>query len=308
MDLTQLRYFLAVAEHGSISGAARVLDIRQPTLSVAIKNLEEELGGTLLHRDARGVSLTSSGQVVLEEAREALQTLERMRARLEGLESGTVGSFEVGCNESLGAYFMPELIRTFIEAHPQIEVSIWNGSSDLVRQRVIDRRLDFGICVNPQPHDDLVIVKLFRDGVEVYVSAEEPEPKTTMDALARIRRGPLVGARRMVQVQDLIARFESDEVMPARFIDCGDLHMVRSLIGRGVGVGLLPRRVAHTEGPGKLRKLHRKLPAYPDMISLLYRGDLHRTRAAMVLKEVLVEHGRSLRVDDPREGSILPPE
>ncbi|MEO1335256.1 MAG: LysR family transcriptional regulator, partial [Myxococcota bacterium] len=62
MDFTQLRYFLAVAEHGSISAAARAVQARQPTLSVAIKNLEEDLGATLFHRDSRGVSLTASGR------------------------------------------------------------------------------------------------------------------------------------------------------------------------------------------------------------------------------------------------------
>jgi DNA-binding transcriptional LysR family regulator len=305
MELTQLKYFLAVAEHGSISQAARSIDAKQPTLSVALKNLEDELGATLFHRDSRGVSLTSSGRELHGAVQEVFEILERAKSRLSGLESGDEGQFTIGCNESLGSYFMPGFMPAFLSHAPTIELSLWNGSSVEVRDRVVERKLEFGLCVNPEPHPDLVIVKLYRDGMEVYVAASEPDPKSAIEALARVRRGPLIGARRMNQVRDILARFESDEVMPKRFIDCGDLQLVRALTAAGVGVGLLPRRVALVGR--ELKRLHRKLPGYPDLICLLYRADLHRTRAALKLKDALVTHGRALQSEDPNEGSILPP-
>ena len=307
MDFNQLRYFLAVAEHGSISAAARAVQARQPTLSVAIKNLEEDLNATLFHRDSRGVSLTASGRVLRDAAQEVFETLGRVRQRVSGLETEDVGEFVIGCNEALGAYFLPEFMLDFLRTAPQIQLRLWNGSSSAVRDAVLDRKVDFGLSVNPEPHDDLVMVKLYRDGIELFVSSKEPVINNRMQALVRVRKGPLIAATRVRQVQDLIARFKADNVMPDRYLDCGDLQLVRSLAVAGLGVALLPRRVAADGDPTLLRRLHPELPGFPDTIYLLYRADLHRTQAALKLKDALVEYGRSLQTGDPNEGSILPP-
>ncbi len=307
MDFNQLRYFLAVAEHGSISAAARAVQARQPTLSVAIKNLEEDLGATLFHRDSRGVSLTASGRVLRDGAQEIFEILERARRGVSGLETEDVGEFVIGCHEALGAYFLPAFMQGFLRAAPKIQIRLWNGTSSAVRAAVLERQVDFGLSVNPDPHDDLVMVQLYRDGIELFVAAKEPVVTNRMQALMRVRQGPLIAATRIGQIRDLIARFKADNVMPDRFLDCGDLQLVKSLAVAGLGVALLPRRVAAYGDPTALRRLHPQLPGFPDTIYLLYRADLHRTQAALKLKDALVEYGRTLQEGDPNEDSILPP-
>ncbi len=307
MELTPLKQFLAVAEHGSMSAAARALDVRQPTLSAAIKNLEEELQATLFLRDSRGVKLTASGRALRGAAQEMLEVLERAKTEIGGLETEDVGEFVVGCHQSLGSYFLPPFLQVFLPKSPKIGVSVWNGNSGDVRDRVLERSVDFGLVVNPEPHPDLVMVELFRDGIELYVTSREPELSQAIQALLRVRKGPLIAATRIPQVGDLITRLRADHAMPDRVIDCGDLQLVRSLAVGGLGVAMLPRRVALNGPPGQLRRLHRDLPGFPDTIFLLYRADLHRTRAALHLKDALVHHGRSLRASDPHEDSILPP-
>jgi DNA-binding transcriptional LysR family regulator len=307
MELTPLSQFLAVAEHGSMSAAARVLNVSQPTLSLAMKNLEEELSTTLFHRDSRGVSLTSAGRALRGAAQEVFETLERARVVIGGLESDDVGELVVGCNEALGAYFLPEFLSRFLAEAPRIQVSLWNGSSGATREAVLDRKVDFGLVVNPDPHPDLVMVELYRDGIELYVAGREPVIQNRMQAFLRVRQGPLIAATRIPQVRDLMARLRADGALPDRILDCGDLHLVRSLTVAGLGVAFLPRRVALDGPPDSLRRLHPGLPGFPDTIFLLYRADLHRTRAALKLKDALVAYGRELRASDPNEDSILPP-
>jgi DNA-binding transcriptional LysR family regulator len=307
VDLTQLRYFLAVAEHGSISAAARAVDVKQPTLSVAIKGLEDELDTTLLLRDSRGTSLTASGRELRASSQEIFEIIERTRTRLSELEHEDVGEFTLGCNDSLGAYFLPGFMRRYLESAPRVRLSVHNAPSAEVRQAVIDKKIEFGICVNPEPHPDLVMTRLYRDGIELYVSAEEPPFERRVDALVRVRKGPLVAVRRIPQVRDLIARFESDEILPDRVVECGTLQVVRSLVAAGLGVGLLPRRVAQDAMGQPLQRLHRQLPGFPDTIWLIYRADLHRTRAFLRLKDALVAYGKTLQTGDPGEDSILPP-
>ncbi|MCB9651320.1 MAG: LysR family transcriptional regulator [Deltaproteobacteria bacterium] len=235
MELTPLSQFLAVAEHGSMSAAARALNVSQPTLSLAIKNLEEELSATLFLRDSRGVSLTASGRALRAAAQEVFETLERARTEIGGLESEDVGEFVVGCNEALGAYFLPTFISSFLKEAPGIQVSLWNGSSAAAREAVLDRKVDFGLVVNPDSHPDLVMVELYRDGIEIYVSGSEPEVVNRMQALLRVRAGPLIAATRIPQVRDLMARLRADDALPERLLDCGDLHLVRSLVVAGLG-------------------------------------------------------------------------
>ena len=277
-----------------MSASARQLRVSQPTLTVAIQNLEQELETTLLVRTSKGVSLTSSGEALLACIADIFALVDRTKEQIAGLETEDVGEFVLGCHESLGAYFLPPFMRSFLEQAPNVQLSLWNDSSSAVREAVLERRVHFGLIVNPVPHPDLVLVDLFRDGVTAFVSAEEPECKTLEEAHARIAEGPLIFAGRIPQSQDLIRRFDSIARLPERMLDCGDLELVKSLALGGIGVALLPRRVAMYGHEGKLRELHTEVAEYADTISLIYRGDIHRTRAAMRLKDALLSYGRSL--------------
>lgn len=294
MDLTHLRYFQSIAEAGSMSGAARQLRVSQPTLTVAIQNLEEELGTTLFLRTSKGVTLTTTGEVLLDCIKDIFALVERTKETILGVETEEAGEFVIGCHESLGAYFLPQFMRRFLEEAPKIQLSLMNASSGGVREAVIERTVHFGLIVNPRPHPDLVLVELFKDAVTAFVAAEEPVLETLDAAYDRLAEGPLVFAGRVEQCQDLIGRFAADRRLPARMLECGDLELVKSLALGGIGVALLPRRVAMYGHDGQLRPLHPNFPEFPDSIHLIYRGDLHRTKAALKVKDALVRYGRQL--------------
>ena len=313
VELTHLRYFQRIAECGSMTAAAKALKVSQPTLTVAVKNLEERLGTTLLLRSRSGVQLTSTGQELLNHAAEIFALLERAEERIKGLESDEVGSFVIGCHESLGAYFLPTFMREFLKVAPKVEISLWNHTSAAVNDAVLGRTVEFGLVVNPRPHPELVIVELFRDAVDVFVATPENDVRPTVgdvardrrspsldEARARLRAGPLIFAGRVDQCRELIDLLASDSLLPTRMLSCGDLELVKSLALAGIGVALLPRRVAAYSQEGRLMRLHPELPVIPDVISLVYRADMHRTRAAMRLKDALVAYGRAL--DEPNDG------
>lgn len=304
MDLSPLRYFQTAARTGSMSAAARALQVSQPSLTQAIQKLERRFDTQLFLRTSRGVSLTTTGRLLLNASEEMIGLLERTEREITGLEQDDTGEFTIGCHESLGGYFLPKFIRGFMAQKHDIRLGLFNGPSADVRERVIARSVDFGLVVNPEPHPDLVMTRLFEDGVEVFVHRDEPPCGSLEDARARIAQGPLIYPGRVQQAQDIIARFVADGYMTERTLVCGDLEMVKALLLEGLGVGLLPRRVAESRDGGVLRGLHPELPAYPDTIFLLYRGDMHRTRAAVRVKDALVAHAAELRVTDPEAGSL----
>src|ERR1700733_3586659 len=176
MDLNHLRYFQAVATSGSLTAAAKTLHVRQPTLTVAMQNLEERLGTTLLLRDRSGVRLTATGEELLKHAAEVFALVERAEQQIKGLEKDDVGAFTIGCHESLGAYFLPNFMAPFLRSFPQIELSLWNGTSAAVLRAGVDRAVHFGPVVNPHPHPDLVLVEIFHDAVDLFVAQDAPPP------------------------------------------------------------------------------------------------------------------------------------
>jgi DNA-binding transcriptional LysR family regulator len=296
--LEHLRYFQAVARCGSLSAAARVLHVSQPGLTAVIKQLEESFGTKLLVRLRTGVSLTSTGQELLRFANESLTRLEEMEHKIKGLECDEVGSFVIGCHESLGAYFLPQWMTRFLESNPKIQLSLSNAPSRAVLEATVDRTVHFGLVVNPEPHPDLVQVKLFRDAVDLFVLADgAPASGDLTAAKERLQRGPLVFAGRILQSQQIVDQLAAMDALPSRLLPCGDLELVKSFALAGLGVAVLPRRVARYCQDGRLRRLHPALPFIADEIHLLFRGDAHRTRAFVTTKDAIVAHGRELDGD-----------
>lgn len=113
MHLTDLQYFQAIARTGSLSHTARVLGVHQPTLTVALRRLETELGTTLCFRDRRGVSLTTAGKALLQYVTDALALLEAGRQHVQTLESDESGDFVLGVPVALRGTFCRAFSRSF---------------------------------------------------------------------------------------------------------------------------------------------------------------------------------------------------
>src|SRR5258705_8420833 len=244
--LEHLHYFQAVARCGSLSAAARILQVSQPGLTAVIKQLEESLGTRLLVRLRTGVSLTSTGEELVRFANESLTRLEEVEQRIKGLESDEVGSFVIGCHESLGAYFLPQWMTKFLESNSRIQLSLSNAPSRVVLNATVERSVHFGIVVNPEPHPDLVSMRLFRDAVDLFVLAEPPGAGDLEAAKERLRKGPLVFAGRILQSQQIIDKLAAMDALPCRLLPCGDLELVKSLALGAPGVAAPPGRFARS--------------------------------------------------------------
>jgi len=248
------------------------------------------------------VSLTPSGEELVRHAHDVFAILDRAEQKIHGLAADEVGKYVLGCHESLGAYFLPGFLGEFLADAPRIELTLWNGSSASVMEAVVRREVHVGMAVNPIPHPDLVMLELFRDAMDIVtLAADNGRNRRKVDAEAELaaahealRKGPLIYAGRIGQCQDLLSHLAAEDLLPQRMVSCGDLELTKSLVLGGLGIGLLPRRVAAYNAGGKLRRLHPSLPFIPDTIFLAYRADMPRTRGFLRLKEALVAHGRKL--------------
>ena len=136
MEIRVLRYFLAVAREGNITGAANLLHLTQPTLSRQIKDLEEELGHQLLIRKSHRVVLTQEGVLLRKRAEEILSMVDKTEAEFASMENTVTGDVYIGGGETQAIRQVAELIRGIRERYPGIHYHLHSGNAEDVTDRL----------------------------------------------------------------------------------------------------------------------------------------------------------------------------
>ena len=149
MDMKDLQYFLAVAQAGTITGAATKLCMAQPPLSRQMKELEEELGTTLFIRGKRHIRLTEEGIFLRQQAEEILSLMEKTRGQLSRMGTGAGGLISIGVTESCGAGVLSDIIERFHSDFPGIRYNIWCGNGDEINDKLDKGLVDLGIRKRP---------------------------------------------------------------------------------------------------------------------------------------------------------------
>ena len=153
MKLNQFRDVVAIAERGSLRGAARMLGLAQPALTRSIHELERELGTPLFERRARGMILTPTGQVFVRRANAVLGEVRRVREEIDQLHGGTEGKVVAGLSIAPHVALLPKALRPFRKRYPDIKLHLIEGFYPTIESQVRDGTMDF--YVGPQPERDL---------------------------------------------------------------------------------------------------------------------------------------------------------
>jgi len=149
MDIRILRYFLTIAREESITGAANFLHLTQPTLSRQIRELEEELGTTLLIRGNRNITLTESGMLLRKRAEEIISLVDKTEAELTEPEEAISGDIYIGSGETEAIRAIAKIAKKLQEDYPMIRYHLYSGNADNVKDRLDNGLLDFGILIEP---------------------------------------------------------------------------------------------------------------------------------------------------------------
>lgn len=174
MELRHLRYFIAVAEAGSFSDAARRLRIAQPPLSQQIAALEQELEARLFHRTSRGVSLTPAGEAFLREAHLTLAQSQKAVQSARRAERGETGHLEIGFITSATNAVVSRAIHRFRAAHPQVTLALHDLCEAEIVRRVRAGSLDAGFMRHAPEDDTLEAVEIWRDTLVVALADDHP--------------------------------------------------------------------------------------------------------------------------------------
>ena len=183
MTTVSLRYFATVARRGSIREAAEELHVAQSALSRQIQKLEQEFGVPLFQRHARGVELTSAGEIFLRHARSSLRQTERVRSELDALKGLRRGTITIQSIESLVPGVLPQAIMQFRARHPGITFEVTVDRTDRIITAVREGRTDIGLAFYPPVEPDLTTVFKMREPLVALMSPRHPlagRPKVSL--------------------------------------------------------------------------------------------------------------------------------
>jgi len=280
MELQQLRYFIAVADSGKFTAAARDLHVAQPSISKQLRKLEDELGAALLERRRTGVVLTDAGAILLPWAKRMLADLDGARSEVAGLATLEGGRLSVGATPSLSTVLLPRVLAAFHAEHPGITLSVVEaGSRDLV-DRLAAGDLDLALVILPVPREELFeTAPLIREELVLAVAKDHPLARRKTVKVADLRGVPLVMFREGYDLRSAtITACEQAGFHPTFAVEGAEMDGVLRMAAAGVGVAVVPRMVVERGGP--LVPVRLAQPTLSRSVGVAFRRDRHHSRAA----------------------------
>jgi len=272
---SDLTYFLEIAHLGNLTHAANRLGVSQPSLTLAMQRLEQSVGTGLFIRSRQGVKLTKAGDRLLLEARKLMSQWEELRQQTLGSMNEIRGKFVIGCHPSVARYSLPLFLPALLANHPDLEIDLAHDLSRNITHKVLSLDVDIGIVVNPDSHPDLVMKPLTEDVVTLWKSKTLKNPEV------------LVCEPSLLQTQKLKAKFKRAGFEFTRVVESSSLEVLAGMVDCGVGMGILPTRVALAENRDLIAV--KNAPVLKDEVYLIYRVENRGVRAIQALSQAVQE-------------------
>ena len=169
MTITQLKYTLAVAEHGNFTTASEKCFVTQPTLSMQVQKLEEELGITIFNRSTKPLQVTEVGEKVLNQARKIIEESTRMNDVISE-EKGTIGgTLKVGIIPTVSSTLLPLFLNIFTKKHKNVNLKIEELNTETIINKLNDNSIDCAIAATPLNNDSILERPLYYEPFVAYV-------------------------------------------------------------------------------------------------------------------------------------------
>lgn len=242
MNLRDLQYLVALADHRHFGRAAEASYVSQPTLSTQLKKLESELGVDLIERNPRQVLLTAAGESVVVHARAALREADTIRAIARQAADPEAGSLRLGLFPTLAPYLLPHVVQPLRSRYPNLELLLVEEKTDVVVERLADGRLDAGILAQPVNEAGLHHEPLFTEQFVLAVPVDHPLARSGGPVDASV----LVDEDMLLLEEGHCLRDQALEVCKLtgakerRGFRATSLETLRQMVAAGVGITLLP--------------------------------------------------------------------
>lgn len=174
MTFTQLSYIVTLAEEGNFARASKVCNVTQPTLSMQIHKLEEELGVVLFDRSKHPILPTQIGESVIQQARLLLYEADQMHELIANAEASLSGNLRLGVIPTLAPYLLPRFLPGFTKAYPNVNFLVNEFTTESIIQKLRQHKLDIGLMATPLKEPDLHEHPVFYEELLAYFNENHP--------------------------------------------------------------------------------------------------------------------------------------
>lgn len=248
MTLTELKYIVAVAREKHFGKAADACHVSQPTLSVAIKKLEEELEVKLFERNASEIAVTPLGEEIIRQAQSVLEQAEGIREIAKRGKDPLAGSLRLGIIYTIGPYLLPELVRQTIERNPQMPLMLQENFTVKLLEELRTGEIDCAILAEPFPDTNLAIAPLYDEPFVAAVPSTHALAKRSSVNAEELKHETmlLLGnghcfRDHVLQVCPEFARFSSTAEGIRKSFEGSSLETIKHMVAAGMGMTLVPR-------------------------------------------------------------------
>lgn len=248
MNLLQLKYFIAVCEFGTASGAAEYLHVAQPSVSLAVKELEREFGAQLFSRTHKGMRLTAEGELLLRMGRDIMERTENAEKIMRGVGCNKK-TLKLGVPPMIGSLILPTLYKEFLFQNPDISLDITECGKEEMVTKLLDDELDIAFISHNQI-TDIGLDFLHIDTLEIVCSTSPKNPLARKNILTPkdLEKIPLVMYKDgFFQTSEIKNWFSADHVEPNILIKTNQLSTLIKLISSDTAVGFLFKKLTDVE-------------------------------------------------------------
>ena len=248
MTLTELKYIVAVAREKHFGKGADACHVSQPTLSVAIKKLEEELQVKLFERNASEITVTPLGEEIIRQAQSVLEQAENIRDIARRGKDPLAGALRLGVIHTIGPYLLPDLVRQTIATMPQMPLVLQENFTVKLLEELRNGEIDCAILAEPFPDTNLAIASLYDEPFVAAVPSAHPLASRSSITAEEIKKETmlLLGnghcfRDHVLEVCPEFARFSSNSDGIRKSFEGSSLETIKYMVAAGMGITLVPR-------------------------------------------------------------------
>ena len=274
MTIQQLRYIIAIDQYRHFGKAAEACDLTQPTLSLMVKKMEEELDIRIFDREAHPVTPTEIGRKVIDQAKVVLYHVNQIAEIVQSEKELLSGHLRIALISTVSPVLVPGMFKYFGDHYPLISLQAEEMLSDTIKDKLRKAEVEMGIVTGPVDDPDLLEIPLYHEGFLVYVSPDNPLYSETEIRIEQLYGQPIWIIRDGLRKENWSDMEKGGTVTYERFFEGGRVGMLIQMVNENGGITIIPEThkdlILFSQQTG-LRPIVQ--PGHTRTISLLIRND-----------------------------------
>lgn len=239
MTLRHMKIFEAVFRHSNITKAAEELHLAQPSVSVAVRELEEYYGICLFERLGRRIVPTELGKEFYGYALHIVSLFDEMEQKIRNWDA--LGVIRIGASITIGTHILPPLLKQYQALYPELRTEVTIGKSAVIEQHILENKIDIGLIENQSEHPDINVLPFMEDYMQAIVAPDHPLAKYSQVTLEQLAQYPFLMREKGSAGREILdACFALEQITVHPLWESASTQAIVRGVAEGLGVAVLP--------------------------------------------------------------------